>query len=128
MIATLWAVAANGQDLPDFSQTDPDAKMYLEADELLYDTETGRVTALGHVFINYQGYQLFAREVTYDQASNTLSARGGLRLEEPEGSVVIARDMTLSDDFREGFLTGLRVDTIFRTRLAANSAERTDGN
>ena len=118
----------HAQMVPDFQGAEPGAKMLLEADELIYDTETGRVTAYGNVFIHYQGYQVFASQVTYDQAGNTLTARNGVRLEEPEGNVIIARDLTLSDDLREGFLTGLRVDTIYRTRLAANSATRSGGN
>ncbi|MEM9222110.1 MAG: LPS assembly protein LptD, partial [Pseudomonadota bacterium] len=124
----LLATTARAQIIPDFSQSDTDARLLLESDELIYNTETGRVTAVGSVFIHYKGYQLFANEVAYDQQTNTLSARGGALLEEPDGNVVIAKDMRLSDDFRDGFLTGLRTDTIFRTRLAANRAERIDGN
>ncbi|MEO1103115.1 MAG: LPS assembly protein LptD, partial [Pseudomonadota bacterium] len=120
--------AAQTPFVSDLTQADPDDRMLLESDELLYNIETGRVTAVGNVFIHYKGYQLFATEVAYDQASNTLIARRGARLEEPGGNIIIAKDITLSDDLREGFLTGLRADTIFRTRLAANSAERVDGN
>jgi LPS-assembly protein len=101
-----------------------DDPLYLESDSLLYDTRSGRVTAVGNVYIEYGGYQLFATRVTYDPASETLAAAGGVRLEEPEGNIVIARELTLSDDLRDGFVTGLRADTIYRTRLAANRAER----
>lgn len=103
---------------------DADAKMLLESDTLVYNIETGRVTAVGSVYIEYRGYQLFANEVSYDEASNRLAARGGVRLEDPEGNVVIAEDLDLDDSLADGFLTGLRADTIYRTRLAANRAQR----
>jgi len=82
------------------------------------------VTALGDVFVEYQGYQLFASRLTYDPATEELTAQGGVRLEEPEGNIIIARELVLDENLRDGFLTGLRADTIYRTRLAANRAER----
>lgn len=107
---------------------DKDAKMLLEADTLTYNTQSGVVSAYGNVYVNYRGYQLFASELSYDQASKTLTARRGVRLEEPGGNIVIAKSMVLSDDLRDGFVEGLRADTIYRTRLAANSAERKGGS
>lgn len=126
--AFMAAPAAHAQLLPQINEGDPDARLLLEADELIYDVDTGRITAVGNVFMHYQGFQLFANEVTYDQAGDTLFARNGVRLEEPDGNIVIARDLQLSDDFRDGFATGLRADTIYRTRLGANRATRSGGN
>jgi len=119
--------AANAQLLPEIGG-EANAQLLLEADELVYDVDTGRVTAVGNVFIHYQGFQLFANEVTYDQAADTLIARRGVRLEEPDGNIVLAQNLELSDDFRNGFATGLRADTIYRTRLGANTATRSGGN
>ncbi len=117
-------LTAHAQLIPEIGEGNRDAKLLLEADELLYDTRSGSATAVGGVFIAYQGYQLFASEVTYDRRANRLIARRGARLEEPGGNVIIAKEIELSDDFRDGFVTGLRADTIYRTRLAANRAER----
>ncbi|MEM7696291.1 MAG: LPS assembly protein LptD [Pseudomonadota bacterium] len=119
---------AAAQFLPQIAEAEPGEQMLLESDELLYNIETGRVTAVGNVFIHYRGYQVFAQKVAYDQANNRLIAHGGVRLEEPGGNVVIARDINLADDLRDGFVTALRADTIYRTRIAANRADRSDGN
>jgi LPS-assembly protein len=127
-LVTGAALPAAAQLLNAPLEGDPDAKMLLESDELLYNVETGRVTAVGNVYIEYRGYQVFARQVSYDEASNRLTASGGVRLEDPEGNTVIAEDLDLADDLATGFLTGLRADTIYRTRLAANRAERIGGN
>lgn len=118
------AAPAAAQVLDRTIAAEAEGPLYLEADTLLYDINSDRVTARGNVFIAYQGYQLFAASVTYDPATEQLSASGGVRLEEPEGNIIIARDLVLSEDLREGFITGLRADTIYRTRLAANRAER----
>lgn len=129
-LAVSFAVApgARAQLLPEIDVAQSDAQMLVEADELIYDVDTGRVTAVGNVFVHYQGYQLFANEVSYDRARDTLTARNGVRLEEPEGNIVIAKELQLSDDFKDGFATGLRADTIYRTRIGANRATRTGGN
>ncbi|GAB5375069.1 MAG: LPS-assembly protein LptD [Acuticoccus sp.] len=122
------AASAQAQLLPEIDVAQPGAQMLVEADELIYNVETGHVTALGNVFIHYQGFQLFANEVAYDQRGDTLTARNGVRLEEPTGNLVIAKELRLSEDFKDGFATGLRADTIYRTRLGANRATRSDGN
>jgi LPS-assembly protein len=107
---------------------DPDARMLLQADELVYDTGVDTVSAVGNVEIYYQGYTLIAGRVTLDRKTNRLRAEEGVQLTEPDGAVVTATAMDLTDDFRNGFVTSLRVDTIERTRFAAESATRTDGN
>ncbi len=106
---------------------DPDARMLLQADELVYDTQVDTVSAVGNVEIYYQGYTLIAGQVTLDRKTNRLRAENGVQLTEPDGAVVTAQSMDLTDDFRNGFVTSLRVDTIERTRFAAESATRTDG-
>ena len=115
---------ARAQDLVADLRGEADEPLYLEADTLTYDTRTRGAVASGNVYIAYRGYQLFADEVTYDDPGNRLAAAGGVRLEEPNGNVVVARNVDLSDDLADGFLTALRVDTIYRTRFAADSAQR----
>lgn len=125
LLAGILAPNEAGAQAFDFAaEADPDAKMLLEADTLVYETRTDRVSARGNVFIAYRGYQVFANSLTYDQRTRILTAYGGVRLEEPDGNIVMARTLVLSDEMVEGFAEGLRADTIFRTRLAANRATR----
>lgn len=105
----------------------PDSRMLLEADELVYDTRADTVAAQGSVEIYYDGYTLFAHRVTLDRKTNRLAASGGVRLIEPDGNVVTASSLDLSDDLRNGFIDSLTVDTIQRTRFAAESARREEG-
>jgi len=46
--------------------------LYLQADELIYDTRGNRVIARGNVEIYYNNYILMADEVAYDQSAGTL--------------------------------------------------------
>ena len=63
-----------------------DAKLLLAANELLYDRDAERVTAVGGVQINYGGYQMVARKVVYDQKSGRMTAAGNIEMIEPGGN------------------------------------------
>ena len=110
---------------PSVQTSDP---MLLQADEMVYDNENNRVTAKGNVEIYYGNYTLLADQVIYDRGSNTLSARGNVRIKDPEGAVITSNQMTLTDDFRDGFIDALRLVTKDDTRIVAQTASREAGN
>jgi LPS-assembly protein len=101
--------------------------MLLQADNLVYDNQNNKVTAQGNVEIYYNNYALTADQVIYDQAANTLAASGNVRIKEPNGSVITADQITLSDDLRDGFIGSLRVVTQDDVRIAASKATRQEG-
>jgi LPS-assembly protein len=110
------------------TRIDKTQPLYLQGDELIYDSKGDKVTARGNVEIYYNNYILTADEVTYDQTANTLTAQGNVTIKEPSGHVVRAERYTLSDDFREGFAQSLSVIAVDDTRIAARRAIRRDGN
>ncbi len=107
---------------------DPDQPLLLQADELIYDNQRNKVTAVGNVEIYYKDYTLLADKVIYDQSANTLTAEGRVRIKEPGGAVVNAERITLTDDFREGFIRSLKIVTKGDSRIAAAEAIRKDEN
>lgn len=107
---------------------DPDARMLLEANELIYDFDNDVVSAEGDVEMYYQGYTLESDRVIYDQNTQRVFAQGNVRITEPDGNVVYADNVELTDDFREGFLQQLVVMTTEDSHFAAVSAERIEDN
>ncbi len=107
-----------------------DAKqpLYLQGDELIYDTKGNKVVARGNVEIFYNNYVLKADEVTYDQSASTLTAVGNVEVKEPNGNILRAERYTLTDDFKEGFIQSLSAQGKDDTRIAAERAVRRDGN
>ena len=101
-----------------------DAKMLLTASQLVYDRDRQTIVALGGVQINYGGYKLVARKVEYDQKSGKMTAFGEIEFVEPSGNRMYADKLNVSDDFANGFIQSLRIETTDNTRLAAESAER----
>ncbi len=102
--------------------------LLLQADELVYDKKNDRIIAKGNVEVYYKNYALNADNLTYDQKANTLDAVGNVRIKEPDGAVVNADRITLTDDFRDGFIQSFRAVTKDEARIAAANAVRKDGN
>ncbi|SFI49286.1 LPS-assembly protein [Phyllobacterium sp. CL33Tsu] len=108
-------------------QTNPNAQLLLESDELVYDINAKTISAVGGVQIDYDGNRLVARQVTYDQKTGRLKAMGKVELVEKDGNRIYAENLDVTDDFREGFVNALRVEAADNTRFAAESAERIGG-
>ena len=103
-------------------------QMLVQAREINYDYTNHRVAAVGNVQIYYGGSTIEADKVIYDQTTKRLHAEGNVRLTEEDGKVTYGEIMDLSDDYRDGFVDSLRLDTPDQTRMAAARAERTSGN
>jgi LPS-assembly protein len=110
------------------SKTDPNAQMLVTADEIQYDYSNNRVSAVSRVQIHYAGSTLEADKVIYDQKAKRLHAEGNVRLTDADGKILYANMIELSDDFRDGFVDSLRLDSPDKTRIAAVRAERTSSN
>ena len=124
--STITALQSHAADQVVAKQVSPDkaSPLLLQADDLVYDNRNSRVIARGNVEIYYNDNVLLADEVVYDKSSSTLSAIGNVRLKDSDGSVVNAERLTLSADFRDGFIRSLRALTQDDTRVAASNAYR----
>src|SRR4029077_10327404 len=109
-------------------QKNVNGQMLVQADEIRYDYTNELVSAVGNVQIYYNGATLEADKVVYDQRSKRLHAEGNARLTEADGKVSYGEQLDLSDDFRNGFIDSLRLETIDETRMAPARAERTGAN
>ena len=105
-----------------------DGQMLVQAVEVDYDYNNSRVSAVGNVQMFYNGTSVEADKVIYDQKTKRLHAEGNIRMTDADGKITYANIMDLSDDYRDGFVDSLRVDTADQTRMAATRADRTSGN
>ena len=105
----------------------PGDQMLLESDQLVYDYDNDTVSAVGNVTIYYGGYTLQAEKVTYNKRSGRLIAEGGVMLTDPTGATIKSNFVDITDDFRNGFVQSLQVDTPQRVHFTAESAERRAG-
>jgi LPS-assembly protein len=103
-------------------------QMLVQADEINYDNANNLIAAVGNVQLYYGGATIEANKVVYNQKTKRLRAEGNVRLTEEDGKITHGEVMDLADDYRDGFVDSLRVETPDRTRMAAAQAERSDGN
>jgi LPS-assembly protein len=110
------------------SKQDQNAPIVFRADEVEYDDALALIVARGHVEISQNGQVLLADTVTYNQRTDTVTASGNVSLSQPTGEIVFADFMELRDSMNEGFAKNVRMLLADRSRLAANTARRTNGN
>ena len=119
---------AFGQDGLLASASQDDSKLLLTANELTYNRDSQRVIAKGVVRMKYSGYRMVAQQVEYNQQTGRVVAHGNIELIEPGGNKIYADEMDVTDDFGQGFVNALRVETTDNTRIAGESAERLEGD
>lgn len=133
-VATMPAASAQGftYNAPHTRPKPPPAaqtgQMLVQAVEVDYDYNNSRVSAVGNVQMFYNGTSVEADKVIYDQKTKRLHAEGNIRMTDADGKITYANILDLSDDYRDGFVDSLRVDTADQTRMAASRADRTNGN
>jgi LPS-assembly protein len=116
--------------LPAQAQTPPapaPARMLVEARELVSDENKNTVAAQGDVQIYYKGRLLEADRVIYDRSTGRVFAEGHVRETQQNGTILRAERLDMTDDFKNGFIESLQVDTIDDTHFSAPRAERAGG-
>ena len=81
----------------------------VDAKEIVYDNDSNTVSAVGDVQLNYKGRTLQADRVIYDRNTGRVYAEGNARLTEADGTVITGDRFELTDDFKSGFIDSLRV-------------------
>ena len=136
IVGTGWATLLAGAAIPAAAQLSPgtgsshnqNAPIVFRADEVEYDEQLALTVARGHVEISQNGLVLLADTVTYNQRTDTITASGNVSFSQPTGEIVFAEFMELRDSMNEGFAKNVRMLLADRSRLAANTARRTNGN
>ncbi|HEV2504197.1 MAG TPA: LPS-assembly protein LptD [Mesorhizobium sp.] len=123
-LATAVPAAAQSVEAP---SVPAGSQMLLESDTLVYDNDNQTVTAVGGVQIDYGGNKLVAQRVEYDRKTKRLVATGNAQLVQSDGTKVNSEHIDITDDFADGFVNALRVETVDRTYFGAESAERIGG-
>lgn len=103
-------------------------QMLVQASEINYDYNNQQVSAVGNVQIYYNGATIEADKVVYDQRTKHLHAEGNARITEADGKITYGDVIDLTDDYRDGFVDSLRLETADQTRMAAARANRSGGN
>ena len=111
---------------PVWSQQGPGEGVLLEADDVTYDTQRSIVSAAGNVEIFSSGRILQADVLRYDQEADVVTASGNVSLLERDGTVLFADELELSDQLKNGSISGFQALLSDDSRFAAANATRAD--
>jgi len=84
-------------------------KINLAADQITYNAETGQIRAIGHVYIERDGYTLQAGEVLYNEKTGAAEAFGAVTLTTPSGDRIFAPKIILEDVLKRAFVEDIRL-------------------
>jgi LPS-assembly protein len=97
---------------------------YLETDLLIRDGVAKTVTAQGGVEARYQGRTLRADQVVYDTVRGVVTARGHVQIINDDGTAQFADEMVLDDDLKAGIARGFSTRLGGNAKIAAATAVR----
>jgi len=107
----------------------PDTKtpVLLTADSITYDQDNALVVAEGHVEISQGNRVVLADRLIYNEKTQVVTADGNVSVLDPDGNVVFADHVDLTDDLRNGAIANIRLLLTDQSRMAAASGRRTAG-
>jgi LPS-assembly protein len=105
------------------TSANPD-KLTVNADEMVHDTDKNTVSAIGNAKLYYQGKILEADKVIYYSDTGHVYAEGHVILTEPDGQILHAESLELSEQFKDGFINSFKIDTTDSTHFVAPRGER----
>lgn len=122
--ALLSVLSAPGQA----QEIDPEAPLYLDANTVVRDDDTGVVTASGDVRVQAGERLLLADEVVYDTVTGRVVARGDVRIFDGDEPAQLADEIELTDSLGEGVALGFTATLENQGRTgAAFALRRADG-
>ncbi|QND65517.1 LPS-assembly protein LptD [Mesorhizobium loti] len=128
LLACVVPMPAFAQDVGDMATSVPSgSQMLLAADTLVYNNDNQTVTAVGGVQIDYGGNRLVAQRVEYNRNTKRMVASGNVEVINSDGTKINSQHIDITDDFADGFVNALRVETVDKAYFAAESAERMGG-
>ncbi|MGY6552201.1 MAG: LPS-assembly protein LptD [Erythrobacter sp.] len=95
-----------------------------EAEQLTYDNTSDIVTARGNVLVRNNDRSVRADQVAWDRAAGSIIASGNVRLVDEAGNQLFTDQIELNDKFDAGAMDDLLIALRAGGRLAARSASR----
>lgn len=122
-----WAIEELPFIKPVTEEPAPGTVADFTSDRLTFDPDTGLAVATGRVVISYGPYVLNATRVSFNQKTGVFAANGSVELREPNGNLLLARQLELRNKFAEGFARHLKALLTNNVTITADYAVRKVG-
>ena len=101
--------------------------LVFQAEKIEFDRERNLVAATGDVELAREGRILRADRIVLDRNTGIARAHGNVTLIEPDGEVLFAASVELTEDLRDGFVEQFKARLSSGSRLAASSGQLQGG-
>jgi LPS-assembly protein len=105
-----------------------DEGYYLESDLLIRDDVNQKMTAQGSVEARYQGRTLRADQVVYDSKTGAVTADGHVQLINPDGTAEFSDHLEVDKDMKAGFARNFSARLGQNMKVASATAVRRNAN
>jgi LPS-assembly protein len=124
VLATLALAPAGARAEQAEASSEP---VFLTADEILYDPNSGVITARGEVELSRGKRRLLAREVSWSERLGKVRARGEVVLIEPTGDAFFGDSLEVTGDLATGAVERFRALLRGGARIASRRGTREGG-
>ena len=123
------AVAITEKQLiePNLTMPPKGTKVDVVADRIAYDPRTQNAVATGTVKLVYGPFTLVATRVEYNSKTGAFKANGSVEIREPNGNILRAQTMSLTNKFKTGFAAHVRALLTNNATITAQYAQRFEG-
>ena len=105
-----------------------EAQPLLSADKISYNEKTETVTASGNVEFSKDSHVLRANKITYNKKTDVVRAEGNVALlSQKSGEILFAKELEVTSDMKDGFLSQVGLLFPDDSRLVASTAEKYEG-
>ncbi len=121
LLSVLVAFGASAQPLPTSAST------ALVADEISYLPKEDVLIATGNVTVFYDGQQITADKIVFDNKSGEITTEGAIRGSIPGDAQLLADEAEIQQGFEEALIYGARLLLADNFQFAAAEARRVEG-
>ncbi len=106
-------------------------KAVIEADNLIFDREAKILTAEGNVVLGYDGKEVRAQRIEYNQNTRMIKADTGVQFKDENGTVFKAKNIFVTDKFDKGEMRDVTAtfkdgSSFYSDNLTINGANQYD--
>ncbi len=124
LLALVPGIAAAQNSAPTADTAEAEPTVAFAADDVSYDNASDTITASGNVELEREAWRLRADSVVWDRRSGRVTASGNVALTNPQGDTAYGESVELTDTLRDGIVENLLVVFDEGGRLAARRGER----
>ncbi|AHA27670.1 LPS-assembly protein LptD [Candidatus Liberibacter americanus] len=103
------------------------SNVLISSEKIIHNPSMNTTIAIGNVKIEYDRYHISADKVTFNHNTKRIIASGNIKLIDSNKYQIYVKNLDITDDFKNGIIKEITIDTPDKTYISAKSAKLIDG-